>query len=107
MRIFCNSQTTVERQYFSAIKKCITWNSAQTWVTKIVNHHGTWATLICSQAAICLLRKNLRANFYIIEQFTGTILEWSEYHKENYEEFALINWRRSSNLGSSTFHANN
>jgi len=35
MLIFCNTQTTVERQYFSAIKKYLTWNCAQTWVTKI------------------------------------------------------------------------
>jgi len=40
MPIFCNTQTTVERQYFSAVKKHITWKSAQTWVTKIVKHHG-------------------------------------------------------------------
>jgi len=25
------------------MKKHITWNSAQTWVTKVVNHHGTQA----------------------------------------------------------------
>jgi len=40
MLIFCNTQTTVERQYFSAMKKHITWNSVQTWVTKIVKNHG-------------------------------------------------------------------
>jgi len=34
----------------------------QTWVTKIINHHGIWATLICSQASICLSHKNLWAN---------------------------------------------
>jgi len=28
------AQTTVERQYFSAMKKRITWNSMQTRVTK-------------------------------------------------------------------------
>jgi len=44
------------------MKKHITWNFAQTWVTKIANHHGMWATLICSQEAICLPRKNLRMN---------------------------------------------
>ena len=47
-------QTTVERQYFGAMKKRITWNSVQTWVTTIVNHPGTWAAMISSQAAICL-----------------------------------------------------
>jgi len=35
----------------------------QTWVTKkIVNHHGKQAALICLQAVICLLRKNVKAN---------------------------------------------
>jgi len=36
MPIFCNTQTIVERQYFSAMKKRTTWNSAQTQVTKIL-----------------------------------------------------------------------
>jgi len=40
MAIFCKTQTTVERQYFSAMKMRITtWNYAQTiWVTKIVKN---------------------------------------------------------------------
>jgi len=38
--ILCNTQTTVERQYFSAMKKRITSNSVQTWVPSIVNHHS-------------------------------------------------------------------
>jgi len=33
--------TTVERQYYSAVKQRIALNSVQTWVTKLVNHHGT------------------------------------------------------------------
>jgi len=58
MRIFCNIQTTVEIiQHFSLMKKRITWNSAQTWTLKIVHHHGTQATLICSHIAIRILRK--------------------------------------------------
>jgi len=32
MLIFCNTQTTVERQYFNVMKKHITWNSAPTRV---------------------------------------------------------------------------
>jgi len=32
MPIFCNTQTTVERQYFSAMKKRIPWNSVHTRV---------------------------------------------------------------------------
>jgi len=36
MPIFCNTQTTVERQYFSSMKKRITWNSVETWGTKII-----------------------------------------------------------------------
>jgi len=39
------------------MKKRITWNSAQTWTPKIVHHHGTQATLICSHTAIRILRK--------------------------------------------------
>ena len=50
MLIFCSTQTTVEKQYFSAMKKCIAWNSARTWVTKIVKHHS----LVCQQpSAYC------------------------------------------------------
>jgi len=33
--------------------KLITWNSAQTWVTKIVKNLG----LVCRQPTICLPRK--------------------------------------------------
>jgi len=33
--IFYNTQTTVERQYISPMKKRVTWNFVQTWVTKI------------------------------------------------------------------------
>jgi len=40
MMTFRNTQTTVQRQYFSAMKKRKTWNSAETQVTKIVNHHS-------------------------------------------------------------------
>jgi len=40
MPIFCNTQTTVERQYFSVMKNCMTLNSAQTRFTKIVKNHG-------------------------------------------------------------------
>jgi len=40
MPIFCNTQTTVERQYFGVMKKCMMLNSAQTRVTKIVKNHG-------------------------------------------------------------------
>jgi len=54
MPIFYNTQTTVERQYFSAMKNHTTSSSAQNWVTKIVNHHVTEATLVCSQAFSCL-----------------------------------------------------
>jgi len=30
MPTFCNTQTTVERQYFSAMKMRVTWHAAQT-----------------------------------------------------------------------------
>ena len=73
MPILCNTQTTVERQYFSAMKKHITSNSVQTWVTTIVNHHGTYATLVGSQATICIPLKNL-SKYYVID-FTS-LLGW-------------------------------
>jgi len=72
MPIFCNTQTTVERQYFSAMKKRITWNSVQTWVTKIVK---TTALFACN----CLLTaQNLGANV-TSNWFIGMIAEWSKY----------------------------
>jgi len=118
MWIFCNTQTTVERQYFSAIKKRTTSNYGQTWVTKIVNYHVMLAILICSQAAICLSRKNLRVNVMSYTGFLGRL--WSgrniahylcnrraACHKEQYREFALINQRRSNNLGFRTLREKN
>jgi len=73
MSIFCNTQTTVEKQYFSAMKKRITWNSAQTWVTQIVKNHD----LVCRQpSAYCAKPGN---KFYVIGWFIGTIAEWSKY----------------------------
>jgi len=73
MPIFCNTQTTVERQYFSATKKHIAWNSVQMWVTKIATNHG-------------FVRRQTSANraqpdskCYIIDRFIGIIAEWSEY----------------------------
>jgi len=71
--IFCNTQTAVERQYFTAMKKYITWNSAQTWVTKIVKNHG----LVCRQpSAYHAIPGN---ECYGIDWFIGTIAQWLEY----------------------------
>jgi len=57
MPIFCNAQTTVERQYFSAMKKRITGNSVQTWVTKIIKNH-----MALFAGNILLTAQNLGAN---------------------------------------------
>jgi len=70
MSVFCNTQTTVERQYFNVIKKCITWNSLRTWVTKIVKNQG----LVQPSANGPKL-----SECYVIGLFIGTISEWSEY----------------------------
>jgi len=73
MLMFCNTQTTVERQYFSVMKKCITWNSAKTWVTKIVKKDG----LVRRQSSA--YRAKPGSEYYVIDRFAGTIAEWSEY----------------------------
>jgi len=69
MLIFCNTQTTVERQYFSAMKKHITWNYAQTWVTKIVKNHG----FVHRQRSA--YRAQPGSECYAIDWFIGTIVE--------------------------------
>jgi len=69
--ILCNTQTTLERQYYSAMNKCITSNSAQTWVPSIVNHHGAQATLVCSQAAICLRAKTSKRMLHHRQVYWG------------------------------------
>jgi len=73
MPIFCNTQTTVGRQYFSAIKKCISWNSAQTWVTNIVKNHS----LVGRQPSA--YRAKPGSECYVIDRFIWMIVEWSEY----------------------------
>jgi len=58
MLIFCNTQTTVETQYFSSMKKCMTYNSAQTWFTKIVKNHS----LVRFASSHLLTAQNLGVN---------------------------------------------
>jgi len=70
-RYFATLKTTVERQYFNAMKKCIAWNSAQTWVTKIVKHHD----LVCRQPSAYCAKPESKC--YIIDRFIGTIAKWS------------------------------
>jgi len=73
MPIFCNTQTTVERQYFSSMKKRITWNSVETWGTEIVKNHG----FVRRQPSA--YRAKPGSECHVIDQFIGTIAEWSEY----------------------------
>jgi len=68
----CNTQTTVERQYFSTIKKHITLNSVQAWVTYIVKNHG----LVRRQPSA--YRTKSGSACFVIDQFIGTIAQWSE-----------------------------
>jgi len=72
MPVFCNTKTTVERQYFNVIKKRITWNSVQTWVTKNVKNHD----LIHRQPSAYHAQLS---ECYVIGLFVGTIAEWTEY----------------------------
>jgi len=73
MPIFCNTQTTVERQYFSVMNKRITWNSAQIWVTKIAKNHG----FVHRQPSA--YRSKPESECYVIDQFIVMIAEWSEH----------------------------
>jgi len=111
--IFCNTQTTVERQCFSAMKKRITSDSVQTWVPKIVKKPRP-----CSQAFICLpcktwewilrhrpvYRNDCRVVWIL---HTTQCSRRAACHKEQYREFALLNHRRISNLGFQTLRAEN
>ena len=72
MPIFCNTQTTSKRQYFNAMKH-ITWNSTQTWVTKIVKNHG----FVRRQPSA--YRAKPGSECYVIDRLIATIAEWSEY----------------------------
>jgi len=56
------------------MKKRITWNSAQTWVTKIVKNHG----FVCRQPSAYHAKPG--SECYVIDRFIGTIAEWSEYY---------------------------
>jgi len=51
------------------MKKHITWNSAQTWATRIVKNYS----LVRRQPSA------YHAKCYITDWFIGTIAEWSEY----------------------------
>jgi len=69
MPIFCNTPTTVERRYFSMMKKRITWNSVQTWVIEIVKNHG----LVSRQPSA--YRAKPGSEYYIIDQVIGMIVQ--------------------------------
>jgi len=55
------------RQYFSAVKKRITWNSAQTWATKIVKNHG----FVRRQPSA--YRAKPGSECYVIDRFIGRL----------------------------------
>jgi len=55
------------------MKKHIAWNSAQTWVTKVVKNHG----LVCRQ--LSAFRAKPGSECYVIGRYIGTIAEWSEF----------------------------
>jgi len=106
MPIFCNTQTTVERQYFNAMKKRITWNSAQTWVIRrqpSVSPRKTWERMLRHRP--------------VYWDYCGVIRNWilrstwcsrrAACRKEQYRVFALIIHRWSSNLGFRILRAEN
>jgi len=55
------------------MKKRITWNSAQAWVTEILKNHG----LDCRQPSAYHAKP--WSESYVINRFIWTIAEWSEY----------------------------
>jgi len=69
MSIFCNTQTTVERQYFSAMKKRITQNSVQTWVNKSLKNHG----FVYRHSSAYHTKPG--SGCYVIDRFIGTIAD--------------------------------
>jgi len=84
------------------MKKHITWNSAQTWVTKIIKNYR----LVCRQPSAYHAKHE--SKYLIIDRFIVAIAKWSEYCSQldvvrrlrvvrNSREFVLINHRPSSN----------
>jgi len=55
------------------MKKRIAWNSVQTWVTKIVKHHG----VVHRQPSAYRIKPG--SDCYVIDQFIAMIAEGSEY----------------------------
>jgi len=51
----------------------MTWNSAQTWVTKMVKNHG----LVHRQPSAYYAKPE--SEYYVIDRFIGTIAERSEF----------------------------
>jgi len=79
MLIFCSTQTIVERQHFSALKKHITWGSTQTWVTKISQSSWHIGNPDLFAGTHLLIAEKSESECCIIDRFIGTILEWSEH----------------------------
>ena len=74
MPIFCTTQTTVERQYFCAMKKRITSISVQTWVTRTVNHHSMLDYPDLFADSHLLAVQNPASKCYITKWFIGMIM---------------------------------
>jgi len=55
------------------MKNRITWNSVQMWVTKIVKNHRFF------RRQPSAYHRKLGSECYVIDQFIGTIVEWSAY----------------------------
>ena len=70
---FATLKPELKRQYFIAMKKRKTSNSAQTWVTKIVKNHR----FVRRQPSAYGAKPGSKC--YIIDRFIVTIAVWSEY----------------------------
>jgi len=101
------------------MKNRTTWNSAQTYLTKTVNHHSTYADffagshlptvqkpVILHHRAFLYHRSIYSANCTVVYALhTTSCIQRTVHHMEQDREFALINHRQSSNLGFRTLHA--
>jgi len=95
MPTLCNTQTTVERLYFSSMKKHTTWNSVETWSTKIVKNHVFvhWQPSVYSAKPGNERHRSVYWDDCIVVWILRTAWRWcsrtATRHKKQYREFAL------------------
>jgi len=67
----------LRKHHFTAMKNHTTSNSAQTWVTKTVNHHSTYPDLFAGSHL--LTAQKPASECYGVERFFGTIAQRSDF----------------------------